>query len=228
MGRFLRPGWLALYAALALVGTWQLAPRVLRRLEFFRVRRVEVVGLHYLGVDDVIRALGLPRQASVFDPMEGVARRARAIPGVQTAEVSRRPPGTLRVTITEVPPVALVPGRDGMVAMDEGGRPLPFDPSVTAPDLPLTARPDSLVGRLLGRVRAADPELFAQVGTAARAGTDVVLEVRGRRLWFRPDAPLEAIRAVTAVAHDLARRGKGWQELDGRWAGQVIVRGGDA
>ena len=35
-------------------------------------------------------------------------------------------------------------------------------------------------------------------------------------------------RAVTAVAQDLARLRKQWSELDGRWAGQVIVRGGDA
>jgi hypothetical protein len=138
----------------------------------------------------------------------------------------RRIPGTLVVEITEVPPVALVPGHDGMTAMDASGRLLPIDPSLTAPDLPLVAHADSLVGRLLGQVLAVDPDLFAQVGSAERDGNWVILTVGRRRLVFRPDASMETIRAVTAVAQDLARLGRPWQELDGRWAGQVIVRGG--
>jgi cell division septal protein FtsQ len=228
MGRFLRPGWLALYALIFGGLTWTFAPKVLRRVEFFRVRRVELVGLQYLGRDEVLQGLRLARRASVFDDIAPIERRARVIPGVVDAEVSRRVPGTLRVTITEVPPVALVPGRDGLTAMDAAGRLLPFDPSVAAPDLPLAARADSLVGRLLGQVRGADPALFAQVGSAERDGPWVVLTVARRRLVFRPDASMETIRAVTAVAQDLARLKRPWRELDGRWAGQVIVRGGDA
>ncbi|HVX87876.1 MAG TPA: FtsQ-type POTRA domain-containing protein [Gemmatimonadales bacterium] len=228
MGRFLRPGWVALYALILVALTWWGAPKLLRRLDFFRVRRVEIVGLEYLGRDEVLRGLALPKRASVFDDKAPWERRARAIPGVATAEVSRRIPGTVRVTITEVAPVALVPGRDGLAPMDADGHLLPFDPAVSAPDLPLAPRADSLVGRLLGQVRAADPALFAQVGSAERDGAWVILGIARRRLVFRPDASIETIRAVTAVAQDLARLGKTWSELDGRWAGQVIVRGGDA
>jgi cell division septal protein FtsQ len=228
VSRFLRPGWLALYALICSALIWEFAPRILRKVEFFRVRRVEVIGLEYLGQDDVVHGLGLSRHASVFDDVAPIERRARAIPGVVTAEVSRRLPGTLRVTITEIPPVALVPGHDGLAAMDASGRLLPFDPSHSAPDLPLAARADSLTGKLLGEVRSADPALFAQIGTAERDGPWVVLKLARRRLVFRADATLETIRAVTAVAQDLARLRKQWSELDGRWAGQVIVRGGDA
>ena len=228
MGRFLKPGWGALTALIVAALTWAFAPRMLRRVDFFRVRRVELVGLQYLGREEVMRGLALGRRASVFDDVAPIERRARAIPGVVTAEVSRRVPGTIRVTITEVPPVALVPSRDGLTAMDAAGRLLPFDPSLAAPDLPLAARADSLVGKLLGQVRAADPALFAQVSSAERDGPWVVLVVARRRLVFRPDASMETIRAVTAVAQDLARLKRPWRELDGRWAGQVIVRGGDA
>lgn len=228
MGRFLKPGWLMLYAAVLGLGVWAFAPRYLRKLEFFRVRRVELIGVEYLGQDEVLRGLGLARKASVFDDLAPIERRAKAIPGVLEAEVSRRLPGTLRVEVREVPPVALVPGRDGLVAMDASGRLLPFDPSVAAPDLPLAARSDSLVGRLLGQVRAADPALFGQISSAHRDGASVILAVARRRLVFRPDASVETIRAVTAVAQDLARLKRDWRELDGRWAGQVIVRGGDA
>ncbi len=228
MGRFLKPGWVALTALIVASLTWAFAPRLLRRVDFFQVRRVELVGLQYLGRAEVMRGLALGRRASVFDDVAPIERRARAIPGVVTAVVSRRVPGTIRVTIAEVAPVALVPSRDGLTAMDAAGRLLPFDPSVAAPDLPLATRADSLVGKLLGQVRAADPALFAQVSSAERDGPWVVLVVARRRLVFRPDASMETIRAVTAVAQDLARLRRPWRELDGRWAGQVIVRGGDA
>jgi hypothetical protein len=66
------------------------------------------------------------------------------------------------------------------------------------------------------------------VSTAARAGDDVVLVVDGRRLLFRPDASLEEMRAVTAVGQDLVRKGQRYAELDGRFAGYVVVRGAGA
>jgi hypothetical protein len=53
---------------------------------------------------------------------------------------------------------------------------------------------------------------------------DVVLDLDGRRLWFGPVVTAEDIRAVMAVAQDLARQRRNYQELDGRFAGQVIVR----
>jgi len=52
----------------------------------------------------------------------------------------------------------------------------------------------------------------------------VMLECDGRQLWFGPAATAEDIRAVMAVAQDLARQGRKYRELDGRFAGQVIVR----
>jgi cell division septal protein FtsQ len=228
MERFLKPGWLALVGLVLLGAGWMVAPRFLRKVEFFRVRRVELVGAELLGRDEVIRGLGLGRRASVFDDIAPLERRARGIPGVVEVEVSRRLPGTLVVELKEVTPVALVAGREGMTAMDAAGKLLPYDLSVAAPDLPVIPRADSLVGQLLGQIRMVDPALFAQVSSAEREGNGVAVAVARRRLLFRADASMETIRAVTAVAHDLARLRRPWRELDGRWAGQVIVRGGDA
>ena len=111
-----------------------------------------------------------------------------------------------------------------MTLVDERGRALPFDPAVSAPDLPIVARPDSGVAELLARVREVDPGLFAQISMATRIRKDVVLQVDSRKFWFRPNASAEAILAVTAVAADLARKGRAYSELDGRFAGQVVVR----
>ena len=200
------------------------APPVLRQLEFFRIRRVEIAGLQYLAPAKVITALELDSGSSVFDDLAAAARRVRALPGVQTAELSRRLPGTLEVLVGEAVPVALSPSGQGMVLLDSSGRVLPFDPAATAPDLPIAASADRVVARVLASVLEHDPLLFARIRSAWRVQDDVVLDLDGRRLWFGPAVTAEDIRAVMAVAQDLARLRRNYQELDGRFAGQVIVR----
>jgi hypothetical protein len=80
------------------------------------------------------------------------------------------------------------------------------------------------VAGALGRARDYDPGLFARIDAAWRVGPDVVFEVGGRWFWFGAQLTAEDIRAVTAVEQTLARQGRKFQELDGRFAGQVIVR----
>lgn len=213
----------------ALAGLGIAGPRTARKLEFFRVRRIEFRGIRYLSPRALAQSLRLRPRASVFDDPVPLERRVLRVPGVLKATVGRRLPGTLVVAITEATPVALV-GRGGALGlMDSAGRVLPFDPVRAGPDLPVLAAPDPKVGALLRRVQEFDPALFARVQSAAPYGSgDVALTVDGGRLIFRPDATLEEMRGVTAVAQDLARRGLRYQELDGRFSGQVVVRGSAA
>jgi cell division protein FtsQ len=220
----LKPGWKALGAALLGLALWFGSPSLLRGLDFFRVRRVEIAGLQYLDPAKVIEALKLRSTASVFDDPAPLARRVLALPGVTTAEIGRRLPGTLIVELQETAPVALTSRGGDLVPLDRRGRLLPFDPLRSAPDLPFAAQGDAMVAGVLGRVRDYDPDLFARIGAAWRVGPDVVLEVGGRRLLFGAQVSAEDIRAVMAVEQALARSGRAYQELDGRFAGQVIVR----
>jgi cell division protein FtsQ len=206
---------------------WLGAPPLLRGLEFFRVRRVEITGLQYLEPSKVIAALRLSPKASVFDDPAPLARRVLALPGVTSAEVGRHVPGTLLIEVNEAVPVALAPRGDALTMVDAGGRVLPFDPIASAPDLPLAVA-DGVVAKVLDLVRDSDLDLFGRIDAAWRVGPDVVLEVDGRRLWFGARVSAEDIRAVMAVAQALARQGRAYQELDGRVAGQVIVRGARA
>jgi cell division septal protein FtsQ len=193
-------------------------------LDFFRIRRVEIAGLQYLAPATVIEALALDSRASVFDDLSAAGRRVRALPGIVSAHVSRRLPGTLEIVLVEAVPVALAPRNGGMALLDSSGKALPFDPAVTGPDLPIAASADRIVARVLASIQQHDPVLFARIRTAWRMQDDVLLDVDGRRFWFSPAVTAEDIRAVMAVAQDLARRGRQYRELDGRFAGQVIVR----
>ena len=168
--------------------------------------------------------LPVPAGMSLLDDLDGVQRAADSIPGLADVVVSRRLPGTLVVTLREAPPIALVMRKDRLWLLGEDARVLPFDPTVSAPDLPIVRVADSVVTRLLARVRETDATLFSKVVAGWRAGDDVVLAVDGQRYWFRPDAPAEVIRAVTLVAQDLEKKGRRYAELDARFAGQVVVR----
>ena len=232
--RRLSSGWLRrprFRTALQLVGVvligvllWTGAPQLLSRLDFFRIRRVEIVGLQYLAPAKIIAALDLDPRSSVFDDLLAAGSRLRALPGVQAAVVRRRLPGTLELVVEEAVPVALAPRGPALALLDSSGTVLPFDPAASAPDLPIAATADRGIARVLASVQENDPVLFGRIEAAWRVRDDVILDLDGRRLWFGPAVTAEDIRAVMAVAQDLARQGRPYQELDGRFAGQVIVR----
>jgi cell division septal protein FtsQ len=215
--------WL-LGAGLAAAGLWVVLPYGLRHLEFFRVRRVEIVGLQYLDAARLVGAAKIPPRASIFDDHGPVQARLRDLPGVVHAEVGHRAPGTLRIELAEVEPVALTPRGDRLAMVDAQAKVLPFDPLGSAPDLPVLVGGGALVAGALARAKEFDPDLFARIDAAWRVGPDVVFEVDGRWFWFGPSLSAEDIRAVTAVEQALARQGREYGELDGRFAGQVVVR----
>lgn len=222
--RLSKPGWKILGALLVLFGGWFGIPRLMRGMEFFRLQRVEVRGLRNLTAAEVIKQLPIRRGMSLYDNLDSIRAVAESLPGLTEASVRRRPPGTLVVTVKESDPVALVMKAGKLALVSDRGRVLRFDPTVSAPDLPVIREADSLVAGLLSRLRDADPTFFSGVNAGWRSGDDVVLSVDGQRYWFRPDAPAEVIRAVTVVAQVLAQKGRKWAELDARFAGQVIVR----
>ena len=224
----MRPGWRRLVkpvatAGLLLVGWW-VAPLGLRRVEWFRIRRVELVGAKYLSAAEVVRALGLGPGASVFDSNGRLAARVLRVPGVLEAQVSGRLMGTLVVRLREAEPVALTPEGGRLALMDRRGRILPFDPTRVALDLPV-APADSAVGGLMERLRDTDRALFARIESASRRQNTIVLEARGCRLLFRVAASTQEIQEVAVVAAQLERKGTRCGEVDGRFQDRVLVRG---
>jgi cell division septal protein FtsQ len=213
--------------ALALVAALLAGSRWVGSLSFFEVRRLELVGGHYLTPATVAGALAIPPGTSIFDDKAPLEARVLGMAGVREARIARRIPGTLRVTIREAEAVALAERSGRLVLLDARGRVLPFDPSAPAADLPL-ADPDPVVAGVLARVRDTDPDLFAGIDRGSRVRQDVVLEVGGGRVFFRADATEEEIRDLVLIRDLLTRERKSWRELDARYTSRVIVRGGDA
>jgi cell division protein FtsQ len=222
--RLSKPGYKILGGIGLVLFVWLGLPPIARRMEFFRLSKVEVRGLRNMRAADIVAQLPIRAGMSLYDPLDSIELAADSIPGVRDASLSRRWPGTLVVTVQEADAVGLVMRGGRLQLMSDRGRVLRFDPTVAAPDLPLVREPDSLVGGFLERLRSSDPTFFGRVNNAWRNGDDVVVSMDGQRYWFRPDAPAEVIRAVTVVAQDLASKNRQWAELDARFDDQVVVR----
>jgi len=215
---------------MAVILLWTAAPLALRRVAFFRVRQVELVGIRYLDADRVLAALQMSPRASVFDDTEVLVERLRRLEGVADASVIRRPPASLKVIVREVEPVALVANQRGALgAVDAEGQSLPYELGTL--DLPVVPAADGAVVGVLARVQAYDPSLYQAIDAARRMdaqrggwGGDVQLELGTHRVLLGPNAGPEVIQAVMLVARDLAAKARPYTELDGRYAGQVIVR----
>ncbi|HEX5727477.1 MAG TPA: FtsQ-type POTRA domain-containing protein, partial [Longimicrobiaceae bacterium] len=158
---------LLLLAALAGAGAAPLwAPPLLRRVEWFAARRVEVSGTHLLAPHEALAASGVRIGMNVWTDPEAWEAALRRHPAVADAEVTRRLPATLRIRVEEKRPAALVEAGTLRPAT-AAGEVLPVDPARVRVDLPLLRAPAG-PGRTralaeTGRLAELDPALLARV-----------------------------------------------------------------
>jgi cell division protein FtsQ len=221
-----RRGRIVIAAAAGAVGL-VVAPLLLRQVPFFRVRRVEVVGARYIAPERVLDALGLAPDQNLFDPVGGPEGRVALLPGVISADVSRRLPATLRVTIVERQPVAFASGRDGMTPVDCDGTALPYDPSPSWPALPIVAQSDTVLLQALCVVRAGDSTLYDAVDAVRPDGKGaVILDLGRQRVRLREAPTTDDVRAVATVLRQLEATGRTVDEVDARFSGRIYARRG--
>lgn len=205
-----------------LVGT----PRLLGHSAFFEIRQIEVVGLRYLTPDQIMTAARVEEAGNLFRDLDGIEDRVRGIPGVAGVSLRRKLPGTLRIVVSERMPVAFVVGQDGLIPLDRDARPLPYDPTLGAIDLPVIQRPDTLVTTVLAAMRQLAPTLFGRIDHATLHEHDGVLLSVGERALILPfDPSREVVASLVAVWQRLQDGGRDFTELDGRYDGLIVTRG---
>ena len=218
---------LAILVAVVLLASPLWGPPVLRRLEFFRVRRVEILGARYTSPGELLDRLRVDTTRSVWDPLEPLAARLRTHAQIESVTVTRRLPGTLVVQVKERHPVALVEAPGGLRAVDERGRRLPLDPSRTPVDAPVvTAAPrDTLVYHLLGEMQRETPALYAKLSSIRAIGADeIVLQISEISVRAMTNVTLARLGDIDPVQRDLTRRQLHAAEIDLRYRDQVIAR----
>lgn len=214
-------------------------PRALASMDAFRVQDVEVSGLRHLTRAEVLEAMDVTTETSIWEDRDRWTAGLRAHPLVKGVHVRRRMPGTLVVRVAERWPVALVP-TPTLEPVDAEGVRLALDPAALRLDLPVVAPRDPVAeGSRL--VPASTRELLSTVGRLAEADTafaQMVSTVEWRDAgtlvarWsepavdflLRPDSRPERIRDGLSVLADAMGRGRTPTEIDLRYADQVVVR----
>ena len=223
--RWLLPAALALVAFTVLLAPlW--GPLVLRHLSFFRVRRVEVVGVRFVDAREILERLRIDTLASVWDDADPLEARVAAHPMVQSVEIDRNLPGTLVVRLVEHAPVALVPTNAGFKAFDARGVALPIDLARVDVNAPIMAQADKAMLRLLGEARVDAPRIYARLSEIRRerSSGELLFVLDSTPVRARPDITLQRLNDVELVEQDLVRRKLRAVELDLRYRDQVIAR----
>jgi cell division protein FtsQ len=208
-------------------------PLALRRMSFFRVRRVEIHGAHYLAPSDILARLNVDTLASVWDPTAPLVSRVEGYPGVAHANIRRKLPSTLVVDVVERVPVALVATTGGFRAYDDRGSALPIDPTRVTVDAPVLMERDLPLLKLLGVMRAGMPEMYARVSAARRPGHgEIAFDLKSpapgaqqtETVRANDDLSLQRLADVEPVEQDLVRKQLRATEIDLRFRDQVIAR----
>jgi cell division septal protein FtsQ len=212
--------------ALALSGA-AASPHAFRRMESFRVRRVEVHGTHYLAPHEAVRVSRITRTSNVFDDFAVWQNSLAKHVLIDSVRIERALPATIRLWITETQPVALA-GADALVPVDALGNTLPIDPSLVDLDLPVVSAPEKAVLQLLEQIRRVEPELYAMISDAAPVERGVRVRLRapaGAIVLLSDDPHATQLRELKVTLADLVAR----QEmprlvrLDARFRGQVVT-----
>jgi len=188
----------------------------------FRLHSLVVVGEHRLSEAQVRRLGGLTPETNVFWLSPGaVAARLEQSPWIASAEVSRRLPSTLLITVQERMPIAVLPGPRAEVVGEDGVALGPATRAAAA-GLPVVragggagarAKPDAAAVRLaLGAVEALSPQLRAEVATVAAEAAptqNVVLHLRdGAQVRFGDDSQArDKARVLAALLRWTTRHG---------------------
>lgn len=223
------------------VVAWEYGGERMADLSTFEVRNVEVRGMHFVERDEVLGLLALEPNTSIWTDRAALEERVERHPMIRDAEVSRRFPGGLRVTVVERRPVALAP-TPTLEPVDAEGVRLPVDPGRFRLDLPVlaTSRKVADGARLVPR------EVRALAGEVGRMmGADTAFLQRVSELGWRPDGSLRVSwteppvdfllppgapatrlqEGLAALADAVGKRPTDPpKEIDLRFADQVVVR----
>lgn len=216
----------------SLIGAGVSAPRALRRMDSFRVRRVEVSGTRYLSPHDALRASGIGRKSNVFDDFAVWARALENLSSVTSVQIERKLPSTIVISIVEAEPVAL--WADGLIKpVNAAGEVLPLDPSKVDLDLPVitstAAQPLSrAVLSTLLLVQRHEPAMYGWISDAQAvpSGVSVRLRAPAGAVVLLPTNPQPAtLRELRTTLADLAARQDITRliRIDARFRDQIVV-----
>lgn len=192
------------------------------------VRDVNLSGRTWANQSDIVAALGLYADQTIFDiDLKGARARLEAMGWIESARVSRRLPSTLEVYIVERKPFALWQLRRRLVLIDRAGETIlrkglgrfTYLPVVVGEDAPDYAA--KLIDILSQR-----PELLARVDAATRVGLrrwNLRFD-NGVDVYLPEDGVAEAWRRLGALQDEQGILDREVAVIDLRLTDRLVVR----
>ncbi|MCH8188748.1 MAG: FtsQ-type POTRA domain-containing protein [Proteobacteria bacterium] len=192
------------------------------------VREVKLTGRTWANQSDIVAALGLYADQTIFDiDLKGARARLEAMGWIESARVSRRLPSTLEVHIVEREPFALWQVRRRLVLIDRAGETIlrkglgrfTYLPVVVGEDAPDFAA--ELIDTLSGQ-----PELLERVDAATRVGLrrwNLRFD-NGVDVYLPEDGVAEAWRRLGALQDEQGILDREVAVIDLRLTDRLVVR----
>ncbi|MCC8248485.1 cell division protein FtsQ/DivIB [Saccharothrix luteola] len=171
------------------------------------VREVEVRGIANLTGDEVRTAAAIePGTPLVRLDVDAVAARVRELPRVAGVEVERVVPGTVRLTVDEREPVAVIIAPDGAHLVDVTGKDYAtvVQPPAGLPELKVSSDAVAAAVSVLTQVPGALREDVLSV--AADSPSDIRLMLSGGR-EARWGSPVDTVRKAAVLDVLMTRKG---------------------
>jgi hypothetical protein len=223
------------------ISAWISAPRLLRQVDWFEIRRVEVTGTRLLPPSEVLAAAGVEQGQSLWTDRSVWLNPLLAHDAVAGARISRRIPGTLRIQVQEERPAAYVEAGTLRLAAADGSL-LSVDPRRAPVDLPIVRADWSdsagiAIGRRLvreaARIASLDPALIAEVSEISPLSPGsgaIVLSHELGELVVPEGVDATRLAELRAVLHDVATARSAGDpsaarvRVDLRYRDQVVLR----
>lgn len=154
---------------------------------WFDVDEITVAGNERSTSEEIVEASGIdPGDGLLEVDLDGAARSVELVPWVGTAEIDRSWLGTIRITVTERPPLAAIPTEAGFALVDEHGRQLEIVDQRPDGFVPIRgiqgsgvageAAPDEILP-VIALIEALPTETADRVASVAVLGGDIHLEL---------------------------------------------------
>lgn len=147
------------------------------------VDRVEVRGSAHTSIAAVLKTTGLSTRGHAMITVDrfDLASKVERLPWVDTAEVTRRWPNTVRIQITERVPLGVVAVPGGVAILDKTGRVLATASAPPADTIAITTTKDKVPapGRTVRSPLQSALTILTQLSTDLRAETQAIHRLNG-------------------------------------------------
>lgn len=207
----------------------------LKKLELTKMvvlKKVEVEGNRMLAWENVLSAAKVELGVPMVDiDVEQIKESLERLDLVQSAEVHRSIPATLRITLVEAQPLFMESTSKGWVIYSDKGTKIPFNQDLGM-QLPVVISSNKIerksAVKFLCELRKADPELYSRASQLVVKpeweAVEVFFRNASHKVFFSPDGSIDAFHQYRLLVQSLGKDLQDASIIDMRFPGFAVAK----